>query len=151
MNDSFWAISIYGMLVLIIVGGMLLLPALLGERHNRKASRKEERATGIPYECGIEPTGSGHLRLPIQYYLLAMLFVVFDMEAVYLYAWALVGVEAGWAGFIEVFIFIALLGVGLLYLWRVGALDWTAVISPRPLRSRRSGETEKDRDRALVA
>jgi NADH-quinone oxidoreductase subunit A len=152
MNDPFWQFTIYGTLVLIVVGGMLLLPALLGERHHRKASRRQDSATATPYESGIRPTGSGHLRLPIQYYLLAMLFVLFDMEAVYLYAWALVAREAGWLGFIEAFVFIMLLAVGLFYLWRVGALDWTSVVGRGgPRRTVRPVASDKDRDRALVA
>ncbi len=124
MNESFLLLSIYGLLTAVVVGGMVILPSLLGERHDRKPTRQGEVGTNQPYESGIRPTGSARLRIPIQYYLLAMLFVLFDLEAVYLYAWALVGREAGWSGFVEVVIFLVLLAVALLYVWRVGALDW---------------------------
>lgn len=123
-SDPFlWAFLLYASLVLTVIAGMLVLPSLLGERHGRKAIRRRERGTDQPYESGIQPTGSAHLRVPIQYYLMAMLFVAFDMEAVYLYAWAVVAREAGWRGFVMVAIFIGVLLVALVYLWRAGALD----------------------------
>ena len=123
-HDPFWPLLLYLALVLVVVAAMLLLPGLLGERHWRKPLRRGERVTGQAYESGIAPTGNAQLRVPLQYYLVAMLFVIFDLEAVYLYGWAVAAREAGWRGFVVAGIFIALLLVALVYLWRVGALDW---------------------------
>jgi len=72
--------------------------------------------------------GSGRLRISAKFYLVAMFFVIFDLEAVFLYAWAVSLRESGWAGFIEAAIFIVVLLVGLVYVWRLGGLDW----APKP-------------------
>jgi NADH-quinone oxidoreductase subunit A len=77
-----------------------------------------------PYECGIEPVTGARDRYSIRYYLVAMLFVIFDLEAVFIFAWAIVVREAGWAGYSEALAFITVLIATLFYLWRVGALDW---------------------------
>jgi NADH-quinone oxidoreductase subunit A len=124
-GDPFVPLFLYLALVLIVVGVMLGVPALLGERHGRKPLRQTERGTGQAYESGIVPTGTAQLRVPLQYYLVAMLFVIFDLEAVYLYGWAVAAREAGWLGFAEVAVFIGLLLVALIYVWRVGVLDWS--------------------------
>ena len=78
----------------------------------------------IPYESGSETTGAGHLRLSIKFYLTAILFVVFDIEAVFLYPWASMFRELHWQGFFEMVLFLIILGVTLLYAWRKGALEW---------------------------
>lgn len=78
----------------------------------------------IPYESGSETTGARHIRLSIKFYLTAILFVVFDIEAVFLYPWASLFRQLGWLGFIEMFLFIAVLGITLIYAWRKGALEW---------------------------
>lgn len=116
----------YTAAVVLVISVMLGFPALLGERHWKKPDRLHEIATRVPYESGIRPTGSAQIRFPIQYYLVAMVFVIFDLEAVYLYAWALAVKEIGWQGFIEAVIFVAVLLAALAYLWLVGALDWSA-------------------------
>ena len=117
MTDQLWPLAGYFIAVLVVAAGMIGISALLGERHR-------ERATGEPYESGIAVTGSAHIRLPIQFYLVAMLFVIFDLEAVYLFAWAVAVPEVGWLGFGEMFVFIAVLFIALAYVWRVGALEW---------------------------
>ena len=78
----------------------------------------------IPYESGSETTGARHIRLSIKFYLTAILFVVFDIEAVFLYPWASLFQELGWIGFIEMILFLVVLGVTLVYAWRKGALEW---------------------------
>lgn len=125
-------IGLYAAGVLIVIGVMLGLPALLGERHWKKPERRRDIATGVPYESGIRPTGSARIRLPIQYYLVAMFFVIFDLEAVFLYAWAVAAKETGWLGFIEAAIFTMILLAALVYLWRVGALDWSGQFQRPP-------------------
>jgi NADH-quinone oxidoreductase subunit A len=89
----------------------------LGERHR-------EKATGEQYESGILPVGSGRLRLSAKFYLVAMFFVIFDLEAIFIFAWALSVRELGWAGYVEILVFIVILLVALIYLWRLSALDW---------------------------
>lgn len=76
------------------------------------------------YECGIVPVGDSWHPFAVRYYVFALLFLIFDVEAVFLFPWALELRSLGTAGFIEVAIFIGVLGVGLLYAWRKGALDW---------------------------
>ena len=111
---------IYSLTAVFIVTAMLVVSHLLGERH-------EQRATGEPYESGIVSEGSARLRLSAKFYLVAMFFVIFDLEAVFLYAWAVAAREAGWPGYIEAAVFIGLLGLTLVYLWRTGGLDWASV------------------------
>ena len=78
----------------------------------------------IPYESGSETTGARHIRLSIKFYLTAILFVVFDIEAVFLYPWASLFKDLGWFGFFEMLSFLLVLGVTLVYAWRKGALEW---------------------------
>ena len=126
VDDAIWQICVYGACVGLVIAVMLGLPPLLGERYWRKPERQSESATAIPYECGIRPTGNAQVRPPVQYYLIAMFFVIFDVEAAYLYAWAVAVLETGWLGFIEVTIFVSILLASLAYLWLTGALDWHA-------------------------
>ena len=119
MNPAIlWPLLLYFAAVLVLVAGMLGLSYVLGERHRQKA-------TGKPYESGIPPTGSARLRFDIKFYLIAMFFVVFDLEAVFLFAWAIAFRDLGWLGYVEVMVFVGVLLVALVYLWRVGALDWS--------------------------
>jgi NADH-quinone oxidoreductase subunit A len=100
-------------ITVIMLGGSYLL----GQRHRAKAC-------GEPFESGIVPAGDVHIRFSVQFYLLAIFFVIFDMESVFLFAWAVAVKESGWAGFIEALIFINVLIAALIYLWAAGALDW---------------------------
>ena len=115
-----WPLGVYFACVVTVVAVMVGASFLLGQRH-------QDRATGEPYESGIVSEGTARLRLTAQFYLMAMLFVVFDLEAVFIFAWAVAVRELGWTGYIVVLVFIALLLVALLYLWRVGALSWGPV------------------------
>jgi NADH-quinone oxidoreductase subunit A len=111
-----WSLLIYIAAVIGLIGIMLGLSYILGQRHN-------DRAKGEPYEGGMIPTGSARLKFSADFYLIAMFFVIFDLEAVFLIAWAISVREAGWFGFIGVSIFVFLLLVVLIYEWRIGALD----------------------------
>lgn len=108
---------IYGGAVASIVGGMLLLSFLLGERHRG-------RVTGEPYESGIAPTGSARIRFSAHYYVIAMFFVIFDLEAVFIVSWSIAFRESGFNGYVGALIFIGVLAAALVYEWRVGALDF---------------------------
>ena len=117
MNESFWNVLAYFVAVLVLVGGILGLSAVLGQRHR-------DHATGEPYESGILPTGSARGRFSSRFYLIAMFFVIFDLEAVFVFAWAIAFRESGWTGYAEIVVFIGVLLAGLVYLWRTGGLEW---------------------------
>lgn len=104
------------LLVVVMIG----LSAVLGQRHR-------ERTTGVPYESGIIPTGSARIRFDVKFYLMAMFFVIFDLEAAFIYVWAVSARQLGWSGFVVIVVFIGFLVLALFYLWRVGALDWGTV------------------------
>ena len=112
-----WPLGVYFLAVLLRVIVMLVLSHFLGQRHR-------ERSTDEPYESGIPATGQAHMRLDVKFYLIATLFVIFDLEAVFIFAWSVSLREVGWAGYIEILLFIAVLFAALFYLWRLGALDW---------------------------
>jgi NADH-quinone oxidoreductase subunit A len=120
---ALWPLALFLVLAVLVVGGMLMLSAVLGQRHSGGA-------VGEPYEAGIVSTGSARMRFSAKFYLMAMFFVVFDLEAVFIYAYAVAFRELGWPGYIEIVIFIAVLGAALFYLWRDGALEWGPQISP---------------------
>jgi NADH-quinone oxidoreductase subunit A len=112
-----WPLVVYFAFVVVLVAATLFVSYLLGQRHS-------EPATGEPYEGGIVSEGSARVRFSAPYYLVAMCFVVFDLEAVFLFAWAGAARELGWAGYWEVLLFVGVLVAALIYLWKVGALDW---------------------------
>jgi NADH-quinone oxidoreductase subunit A len=112
-----WPLAVYAAIVGMLVVAMLGLSYVLGQRH-------QDRATGSPYESGILSQGSARVRYPVQFYLVAMFFVIFDLEAVFIFAWAIAVRETGWPAYAEVLLFITVLLATLAYLWRVGALDW---------------------------
>jgi len=130
-----WGLLVYGALILLLIIVILAVSHATGERNRARASRE-------PYEAGMPPTGSARLRLRASYYLMAMLFVVFDLEAAFIYAWAVSVRRVGWAGYFEMLVFVAVLAVGLVYLWRSGALDWG------PWARRRRGSPEPEDGRA---
>jgi len=112
-----WPLAVYGALVIGLVAFMMIASWLLGQRSKGKV-------TGEPYESGMPVTGSAHVRLSAQYYLVAMFFVVFDLETIFVLAWALVAREVGWQGYVEIIVFLGMQALALGYLWRLGALDW---------------------------
>jgi NADH-quinone oxidoreductase subunit A len=87
-------------------------------------TKKMTPEKAIPYESGSESDGANHVRLSVKFYLTAILFVVFDIEAVFLYPWAAIFRQLGWFGLLEMFAFITVLGVTLVYAWKKGALEW---------------------------
>ena len=115
--SSLWPMIVYFIAVLGLVASMLVLSYLLGKRH-------AERATTEPYESGIVSTGSARLRFSVKFYLVAILFVIFDLEVAFVIAWAIAFRELGWAGYLGVLFFIVVLVAALIYEWRLGALDW---------------------------
>ncbi|PKQ79416.1 NADH-quinone oxidoreductase subunit A [Aeromonas sobria] len=118
ISAQHWAFAIYVIGAIAICLTMIGLAALLGGRAYGRAKNK-------PFESGIDSVGTARLRFSAKFYLVAMFFVIFDVEALYLFAWAVSVRETGWVGFIEAAIFITLLLIGLIYLWRIGALEWS--------------------------
>jgi NADH-quinone oxidoreductase subunit A len=77
-----------------------------------------------PYECGMPPVGDARERQSVKFYLVAMIFLLFDIEIAFIYPWAMALRDLGWSGFVQVVLFIALLAAGYIYVWKKGALDW---------------------------
>jgi len=114
---TLWPMAVYFAAVVAVVAAMMCLSYVLGQRHR-------DRATGEIYESGILPADSAPIRLSARFYLVAMFFLIFDLEAVFLFAWAVAVPELGWPGFAGALIFVLTLVASLAYLWRLGALDW---------------------------
>lgn len=117
-SSAIFPLLIYAAAVVVLVVLLTGLSHVLGPRH------RPGRQADAPFESGIVTVGEARLRFPVAFYLVAMFFVIFDLEAVYLFGWAIAVRQAGWAGFVEAAIFIAVLLAALAYLWRMGALDW---------------------------
>src|SRR5690348_15822176 len=119
-NQENWlVIAIFFGIAIGIGMSMMFLPILL-----RPKNPNAVKAT--PYESGMPPIGQAQSRYTIRYYLVAVLFVVFDIEAVFFYPWAVAFNAIGWYGMIEMILFIVLLLVAYIYAWRKGALDWVS-------------------------
>ena len=125
-----WPFLLYAVLAVLVTAALLGVTALLGQRHR-------DLTTDVRYESGLPPAGPLPRRFSIEFYQVAVFFVIFDLEAVFIFAWAIGLRESGWQGYAEVLVFIVLLLAGLVYLWRLGALDWGT--SAR-LRARRRAE-----------
>lgn len=109
--------ALFAVVGVVFVSGTLLLSELL-------SPKKPNDIKLLPYECGMEPVGDGATQFNIRYYVFAILFVAFDVEAIFLYPWAVVLRKLGVNGFLEMLLFIAVLVAGLLYVWKKGALKW---------------------------
>jgi len=131
---SILILSIHFGVVLLITVGMMMVSYVLGERHR-------DKVTGEPYESGVKVTGSARTPYHPQFYLLALFFVIFDLEVVFLFAWAIAAPEVGWSGYLEVILFAGVLLAALFYLWRTGGLDWRSVQREAPMPKKR-GSTQ---------
>jgi len=110
--------------VLIMLGIAVIVPIVLFTAGTVLGKKNPTPEKMIPYESGSESTGARHVRLSVKFYLTAILFVVFDIEAVFMYPWAARFRDLGWFGLIEMVLFIAVLVITLVYAWRKGALEW---------------------------
>jgi NADH-quinone oxidoreductase subunit A len=109
-------------LVLVVIAvlfglGSVVFSSLIGQKKPSKVKLQ-------PYECGCDPVGSARERFSVKFYLIAMLFILFDIEAVFMYPWAVLFKRLGIFGLIEMGVFIAILFVGYVYVWKKGALEW---------------------------
>lgn len=106
-------------LIVVALGGAILgVSALVGVK-------RPSREKLSPYECGMPPVGNSRERFSVSFYLIGMLFILFDVEAVFLYPWAVVYKSLKWFGFAEMFLYIVILLAGYIYIWKKGALDWS--------------------------
>jgi NADH-quinone oxidoreductase subunit A len=122
--QSYAPLLIHFLIAMALAGVILLLSVAVG-RHLPSRTKMQ------PYECGISPTGDARQPFTVKFYLVAMVFILFDVEAVFLYPWAYVYRELGWFGFIEMLVYIAILLAGYVYLWKKGALDWNRPVAQR--------------------
>ena len=117
MLESYVPVLIFVLIVLGLLGALVALSFVLGPS-------KPHKAKLAPYESGIIPETSAHRRLTVRFYLTAMLFIIFDVEAIFFYPWAVLMHQLGWFGMIEMGVFIGILLVALAHIWRKGGLDW---------------------------
>jgi NADH-quinone oxidoreductase subunit A len=108
-------------LMVALGAGFALISVLLSRVLGPRRPTPEKAA---PYECGVPPVGDARERQSVKFYLVAMIFLLFDIEIAFLYPWAMALREIGWAGFVQVLLFIAILAFGYAYIWRKGVLDW---------------------------
>jgi NADH-quinone oxidoreductase subunit A len=117
--DSWLPFLIYGFFALAIPLSMVFASFALATRPNRRM-----RARTLPFESGVSQGPPTHTRFTISFYLTAMLFIVFDIEIVFLYPLAVILHQLAWFGFVEFLFFVVILAVAYVYIWRKGALDW---------------------------
>jgi len=117
MLRNYLPILILMIIVVGFAGVTILLSAFLGPRRKTKSKL-------MPYECGIDPVGTARARYSIKFYIIAMIFILFDIEAIFLYPWAVIYRKLGLFGLVEMGVFIVILLVGFIYVWSKGALEW---------------------------
>lgn len=116
--ELYFPVLLQGLIAMAVAGGMLAVSALLGKR-------VRDRVKESPYECGMTPVGSPRERFSVKFYLVAMVFILFDVEAVFLYPWAVVYRQLRLFAFLEMALFLALILAGFFYFCKKGALDWS--------------------------
>ena len=115
--QSYAPLLIHLLVAMGLAGAILLLSRFVGQRRPTRAKLQ-------PYECGVQPTGDAREPFSVKFYLVAIVFILFDVEAIFLYPWAYVYRELRWFGFVEMLLYILILLAGYIYLWKKGALDW---------------------------
>ncbi len=122
--ENYLPLLLHFMIAFAVAGAIVTLSWLIGQR-------KPSRAKMSPYECGVAPVGDARERFSVKFYLVAMLFILFDVEAVFLYPWAIILRELKMFGFLEMLVYVGIVLVGLFYVWKKGVLDWGATGSKR--------------------
>lgn len=126
--DQLISFGLYCAIAVGLIGFLMLLARYLGQR-----TVTEEK--NAPYESAVDPTGDARLSGPVPFYLVAIFFIIFDLEAIFIVSWAVAYDLLGWSGFWQISFFIVNLFLGLVYLWKMGALDWGVPSSRRRGRS----------------
>jgi NADH-quinone oxidoreductase subunit A len=116
--ETYWPVLLQALIAMAVAAGMLGISYILGKK-------VRNRVKDMPYECGMTPTGSARERFSVKFYLVGMLFILFDIEAIFLYPWAVVYRELKLFAFFEMFLFIVLILAGFFYIWKKGALEWS--------------------------
>ena len=116
--ETYFPLLVQIAIAVLVAGALIALSYFIGKR-------VKDRVKDSPYECGIAPTGSARERFSVKFYLVGIVFILFDIEAVFLYPWAVVYRELKMFAFVEMLLFIVLILVGFFYVWKKGALDWS--------------------------
>jgi NADH-quinone oxidoreductase subunit A len=120
-SDTYFPVIVQIVLAVLVAAALIIISFALGKR-------VKDRVKDSPYECGMAPTGSARERFSVKFYLVAIVFILFDIEAVFLYPWAVVYRELKMFAFFEMLLFIVLIVCGFFYVWKKGALDWSREI-----------------------
>src|SRR6266481_4681324 len=118
-SDTYFPVLVQIALAVVVAAVLVAISFLVGQR-------VKSRVKDSPYESGIAPTGSARERFSVKFYLVAIVFILFDIEAVFLYPWAVVYRELKMFAFVEMFLFVVLILSGFFYIWKKGALDWSS-------------------------
>ena len=124
LTEEYFPVLLQALVAMLLAAGLITVSYLLGKR-------VKNRVKDMPYESGIVPTGDARQRFSVKFYLVGMLFILFDIEAIFLYPWAVVYRELLMSGFVEMLIFVILILSGFFYIWKKGALDWSGADSRR--------------------
>jgi NADH-quinone oxidoreductase subunit A len=130
--EKYFPVLVQVIIAAVLAASLTILSSVLGKR-----ARSPQKDT--PYECGMAPTGDARDRFSIKFYLVAMIFILLDIEAVFLYPWAVVYRQLKWFAFFEMLLFIGLVLVGYFYIWKKGALDWSIAERPRKTAAKPTG------------
>ncbi len=117
ISSSFYHIAIYALVSVVLISVLLAAAWWLGDKRTSPAKQ-------MAYESGVAPSGSARLAWPVPFYLVAIFFIVFDVEAAFIFTWAVAWDLLGIAGLVQITVFIAILFAGLAWLWLKGGLDW---------------------------
>jgi NADH-quinone oxidoreductase subunit A len=122
-TEIYFPVLLQVIIAMAVAAGMLGASYLLGKR-------VRNRVKDLPYECGITPVGNARERFSVKFYLVGMLFILFDIEAIFLYPWVVVYRELMMFAFVEMLVFVVLILAGFFYIWKKGALDWSGADRP---------------------
>ncbi|MCU1295259.1 MAG: NADH-ubiquinone/plastoquinone oxidoreductase, chain 3 [Bryobacterales bacterium] len=117
--ETYFPVLIQILIAIAVAGGMIGVSAVLGRR-------VKDRVKSMPYESGMNPVGNARERFSVKFYLVAMVFILFDIEAIFLYPWAVIYRQLRFFAFSEMLLFIILVLCGFFYIWKKGVLDWSA-------------------------
>jgi NADH-quinone oxidoreductase subunit A len=128
LAEVWFPVLVQAILAMVIAAALVTLSFAIGRRVKNKVK-------DMPYECGIAPTGDARQRFSVKFYLVAMLFILFDIEAIFLYPWAVVYKQLKMFGFLEMLTFVVLILAGFFFIWKKGVLDWAHIEETAPARS----------------
>jgi NADH-quinone oxidoreductase subunit A len=116
-EPGIFSLALYGVMIAVLIAVLLFIASWLGEK---KPGTEKLR----PYESGVIPTGNARLWYPVPFYLVAIFFLIFDVEGAYIFSWAIAWESLGWTGWVQIGFFIGVLLLGLVYIWQKGGLEW---------------------------